>query len=250
MFGALRQFYASSRSTKAHISRAAVEDISIHNERIRFEVNLKVGKKYERRALEVLRRSDERGKQEWILYVVKNADYTSYEYFRLSHSFITQLFNAKDSKCTLVLVEDVLRFKMTNLSDKWRLVEFLRANIESKASTYAGSLEWSPSFKHTSSVRIFLKDTTLVILDRKTKKVIAHKTLQSFEMVVCKEREVSFVCRTDKESCEFWSVTSDNMMELAAEMSKIIKKKRLSVPFTCNRIQPRETQPVPIYTDF
>ncbi|EFO92270.1 CRE-SDZ-13 protein [Caenorhabditis remanei] len=263
LFNSLRQIYGRtryySRYSRKEKTKGSLNDLRNNmtdQKRLKFEVKMKVGRKYEHRSLELRCLFDESGKQEWILYIIKYADYTSYDYFSLSDSFIIQLFDeTKNSKCTLVLVEDVLRFKMSSLSDKWRFVEFIRANLESKAHLCSGTLEIFP-LQTTMSlpIHVLFHHTCLLIISQNTQKIIAHKSLFDFEMLVFKSKKLVFVCKTPQKLPELWSIHIENLEKLSDLLTEGIEIRDL--PITMNQMERETSEYVQIpsadsvYTDF
>ncbi|CAA93409.2 SKN-1 Dependent Zygotic transcript [Caenorhabditis elegans] len=259
VFRSIRQIYDRTRYFGHSSTSGSSDDLyrkpEIGNQKcVKFEVKTKVGKKYEVRTLEILQKLNKSGKQEWILYVIKYSDYTSYDCFSLSDSFITQMFDSETSnlKCTLVFVEDVLNFKMASLSDKWRLIEFIRANIASNAYVCSGFLENSPLLTSNQKVNILFHHTSLVIINKSSQQIITHKSLFDMELIVFKEEKTSFVCKTSKES-EFWSIRAVNMEKLADLIYEAIEIRGLSVALNHVRKESEYVQ-IPsfdsFYTDF
>ncbi|CAP35325.1 Protein CBR-SDZ-13 [Caenorhabditis briggsae] len=253
LFQSIRHVYGSFKQKRT----GSLDSLFMDSKRIKFDVKLRIGNKYETRSMELRRRFNESGKQEWSLYIIKYADYTSYDYFPLSDSFICQLFDetTKNLKCTLVLVENVLRLKMRNLSDKWRFVEFIRANLETKAHHFSGEIDASPLRTFPSHpIHVFFHHTCLLFISQNSGRMLAHKSLFDMDLLIFKDQKISFVC---KSPLELWSIHMENSEKLSDLMSEAIEIRGL--PVIINDVvehkkrgeEPEYVQiPSSVYTDF
>ncbi|CAI5447649.1 unnamed protein product [Caenorhabditis angaria] len=148
------------------------------------------------------------------LYILANSAYSYYEVYDLSKNFVEQLFDNTSRKTQILLVEAAISLKFQTLSDKWRMVEFLRANMSNPhILSTSGQLIHRPNSraKTGQNVRCLIKSTCLYIIDYKENRVIAHVNLKlHVGFMSCVGDELYFTKLRKSQICadnkDFWSI--------------------------------------------